>query len=67
MAGKACPHCGEFTFFATNDGRKCTKCDYTMILPPNEGRWGKGKKCSNCGKNTVFNHKCKNCGATYSF
>ena len=67
MAGKVCPHCGKFTFFATNDGRKCTKCGYTMTLAPNDGKGGKGKKCSNCGKNTVFNNKCTNCGATYSF
>lgn len=67
MAGKLCPKCGKFTFFSTTNGRKCTKCSYTMTLPPNSGRGGRGKKCSHCGKMTVFNNKCSSCGATYSF
>ena len=32
MAGKICPKCGQFTFFETVSGRKCTKCglQYSM-------------------------------------
>lgn len=69
MAGKLCPKCGKFTFFETTTGRKCSKCGYTMIVPAlnNDGSrtGGKGTKCSNCGKFTVFNNKCTNCGAQY--
>ena len=65
MAGKLCPECNQFTFFSTATGRKCTKCGYEMILPVNDGKGGKGFKCSNCNKFTVFNGKCKNCGAIY--
>lgn len=65
MAGKLCPKCGKQTFFVSSFGRKCTKCGYTMILPANEGKGGRGQKCSNCGKLTVFNSKCRNCGAIY--
>ncbi len=67
MAGKLCPNCEKATFFATNDGRKCTNCGYTMTIAPNAGKGGRGKKCSNCGRMTVFNDKCTHCGATYSF
>lgn len=65
MAGKICPKCGQFTFFETVSGRKCTKCGYTMTVPANEGKGGRGQKCSNCGQFTVFNGKCRNCGASY--
>ena len=65
MAGKICPKCGQFTFFETVSGRKCTKCGYTMIVPANEGKGGRGQKCSNCGQFTVFNGKCRTCGASY--
>lgn len=65
MAGKLCPKCGEFTFFQSATGRKCTKCGYQMTLPVNCGKGGKGQKCSNCGQFTVFDHKCRNCGARY--
>lgn len=67
MAGKMCPECGEFTFFATPDGRKCTRCGYTMRVPANDGKGGKGQRCSNCGRQTVFNGKCRNCGAEYFY
>lgn len=64
MAGKLCPNCGEYTFFKTTDGgRKCTKCGYVMTVPIGKG--GRGRKCSNCGSFTVFNNKCRNCGAEY--
>ena len=65
MAGKICPKCGEYTFFEKNNGRECSKCSYTMIVPPNQGKGGKGQKCCNCGKQTVFNDKCQSCGAKY--
>ena len=65
MAGKMCPRCGEYTFFEKTNGRECSKCGYKMIVPPNEGKGGKGQKCSNCGKQTVFNGKFKSCGAKY--
>lgn len=63
MAGKLCPNCGEYTFFKTTTGRKCTKCGHTMTVPVGKG--GHGRKCSNCGSFTVFNNKCRNCGAEY--
>jgi len=44
---------------------KCSKCGFEMIIPPNSGKGGRGKKCANCGKLTVFNNKCNNCGAIY--
>lgn len=62
-AGKQCPKCGSWAFITTLDGRKCSKCGFTMSVPPGPG---KGKKCSNCGKYQVFNNKCRNCGAIYS-
>lgn len=65
MAGKRCPRCGEWTFFETQTGRECSKCGYKMIVPANEGKGGRGQKCSNCGKLTVFNGKCRSCGAIY--
>lgn len=65
MAGKLCPNCGRYTFFETTTGRKCTKCEYTMIVPANNFKGGRGQKCSNCGKLTVFNNKCRSCGAQY--
>lgn len=67
MAGKVCPNCGKFTFFLTNTGRACTNCKFKMEVPVNDGKGGKGTRCSNCGKHTVFNNKCTKCGATYSF
>ena len=66
MAGKLCPNCNELTFFkTTGENRKCSKCGYEMIVPPNAGKGGRGKKCANCGKLTVFNNKCSNCGAPF--
>lgn len=65
MAGKMCPKCGEYTFFETVTGRRCTKCGYTMTVPANDGKGGKGQRCSHCGQFTVFNGKCRSCGATY--
>lgn len=66
MAGKICPHCGEQTFFLVKgNNRKCSKCGCEMIVPPNQGKGGKGKKCPNCGQYTLFNDYCNNCGAKY--
>ena len=61
-----CPECGELTFHKTPTGRKCSKCSYTMTVPANNGKGGKGKLCANCNQYTVFNDKCRECGATYS-
>ena len=65
MAGMKCPKCSEFTFFETPKGRKCTKCGYEMVVPPNQGKGGKGALCTHCGEYRVFNGKCAGCGATY--
>lgn len=65
MAGMKCPKCGELTFFETSNGRRCTKCGHSMYVPPNSGKGGLGKKCLSCGKQTVFNGRCTNCGAKY--
>lgn len=66
MSVKKCPNCGEETFFKTPTGRKCTKCDYEMIVPANKGKGGKGCKCSHCGKFRVFDGVCRECGAEYT-
>lgn len=65
MAGKMCPNCGQYTFFARPYGRECTKCGFRMEIPVNDGNGGKGQKCSNCGKQTVFDGKCRSCGARF--
>ncbi len=66
MAGKMCPGCGKQTFFETPNGRECSQCGQTMTLPPNEGKGGRGTKCSNCSKYKVRNGRCGGCGAKYS-
>ena len=66
MAGKACPSCGQFTFHKSATGRLCSKCGHKMVVPPNDGKGGRGNTCSNCGKMQVFGNKCRGCGATYS-
>lgn len=66
MAGKLCPECSRQTFFKTTTGRECSKCGYTMTLLLNEGKGGKGRLCSNCGRFKVFNDVCTDCGAKYS-
>lgn len=65
MPGRICTRCGEPTFFMNNMGGRCTKCGFTMTLPANDGKGGRGSKCINCGKLTVFDNKCRNCGAIY--
>ncbi len=67
MAGKVslCPNCHQQTFFQTAVGRKCTKCGYEMTVPANNGKGGKGMQCKNCRQFTVFNGKCRHCGAIY--
>lgn len=66
MAGMECPKCKELTFFKKSTGRECSKCGYTMNISANNGKGGKGKKCSNCGEYKVFNEQCRGCGATYT-
>jgi rRNA maturation protein Nop10 len=65
MAGSRCPNCGRQTFFLSEKGRKCSKCDYEMTVPINNGKGGKGKLCPNCHKFTIQKNKCTNCGATF--
>ena len=65
MAGKMCPKCGVQTFFKTPTGRKCSKCEYEMRVPANNGMGGQGCRCSNCGENKVFNNTCRGCGAQF--
>jgi|GEM_PF-6429822 len=60
--GKNCPKCKKPNFFTTPTGGKCTNCGYEMKHPPGPG---KGTKCMNCGKYTVFNGKCNSCGAIH--
>ena len=36
-----------------------------MTVPANSGKGGRGTKCANCGKLTVFDNKCRSCGATF--
>lgn len=64
-AVNCCPKCGNYTFYQTPRGRKCNRCGYEMIVPPNGGMPGKGTKCHNCGRNAVFNGKCTKCGSIY--
>ncbi|MDE6780357.1 MAG: hypothetical protein K2J40_02720 [Ruminococcus sp.] len=63
MAGRLCPKCGNYTFFETTTGRKCTKCNYAIFVPPNNGKGGRGKRCPNCRLMTMFDGKCTRCGA----
>lgn len=63
MAGKVCPKCKKMTLFETNTGRECSKCGYSVNMPLNDRKGGRGKKCVMCGKMTVFNGKCTKCGA----
>ena len=37
-----------------------------MTLSTNKGKGGRGKKCANCGRFTVFNNICNNCTAEYT-
>jgi len=62
---KICPRCNEKTFCEKSFGRECTKCGYKMTVAPNDGKGGRGRRCSNCGRLTVFNEKCSSCGAKY--
>ena len=63
MAGKLCPKCGNLTLFESPSGRKCSKCPYEVVFPPNNGKGGRGYKCPLCGHFTMFYGKCSNCGA----
>lgn len=66
MAGKICPKCGKPTLFETPTGRKCSQRQYEVYSPPNGGKGGQGRKCPICGRQTMFNGKCTNCGAKES-
>ena len=66
MKKTTCPQCGRDTFFETPVGRKCSQCGYTMTVPANCGKGGKGQRCRNCGMHTVFDGKCRNCGAKFT-
>ena len=61
---KICPEC-KTTLISSSGTYICKKCGYKMQVPANEGKGGKGKKCLNCGKYTVFDNVCSNCGARY--
>lgn len=65
MAGKKCPRCNKLTFFVNGRTGECENCGYKMLIPPNGGKGGKGMKCLNCGKYTVFDNICNKCGARY--
>lgn len=65
MAGRKCPNCGQLTFFVNGRDGECKNCGYTMTVPPNEGKGGKGRKCLNCGRYAVFDGVCSKCGAKY--
>ena len=67
MPGKPCPKCRNSTFFENSTGRTCSKCGFTMVIPANSGKGGKGSQCPNCGKFTVFNGACRNpkCNAKF--
>lgn len=65
MPGKECPNCGQQNFFKSLVGRTCSKCGFKMIVPANEGKGGRGQKCSNCKHFTVFNGECRRCGAKF--
>lgn len=65
MAGSKCPNCKKNTLFKTATGLKCNNpdCTYELYVPANDGKGGKGQQCKNCGQFTVFNDKCRSCGA----
>lgn len=67
MPVNKCPKCGALTFHNSLRGRECSTCGYKMNLMVANGKGGKGNRCSNCGKFTVFNNKCTSCGATYGY
>ena len=65
MPGKMCPECGHSTLFQFGNQLKCNNpiCRCVVSIPPNEGKGGRGKLCSNCGYYKVFNNLCNGCGA----
>lgn len=67
MAGAICPHCGKPNFFTLGGVSKCTACGCMMTIPPLNGQGGKGQKCPNCKRYTVFKDRCFTCGATFTF
>ena len=63
MAGKMCPKCNELTLWTRGNELICSRCGYTVKIPPLQGKGGKGRKCPVCGKFTWFDGKCNSCGA----
>ena len=63
MAGKMCMKCGKQTLWNKGNKLVCSNCDFTVNLPSNDGKGGKGQKCPSCGKFTWFNNRCNSCGA----
>jgi len=64
MPGKQCPKCKQKTLYKDRgENRKCTRCNETVIIPINNGRGGRGYRCSICNRLTVFNSTCNSCGA----
>lgn len=70
MAGKKCPACGKQTLYTSGDKLSCS-CGFVMVLPPNDGKGGRGLKCPKCGKYQLFRKErsgvCHFCGATCEF
>lgn len=60
MAGALCPNCGKRTFFTIANGKSCTKCGYTVVVPVNGGIGGRGKQCPICKRYTFFEGVCTN-------
>lgn len=65
MPGKVCPVCKHKTIRETPTGAKCNHpgCPFVMKVPSPAP--GKGTRCLNCGKYTVYDNKCRNCGAKF--
>ncbi len=62
MAGKTCPKCGEQTLWQKGRSLKCSRCNYEIHTPTNNGMGGKGKRCPVCGRYTWFEGVCNSCG-----
>lgn len=60
-----CPNCKKQTLFRKGFKLVCSNpnCRYTITVPVNDGKGGKGNKCPVCGRFTWFNGRCSSCGA----
>ena len=63
MSGKSCPKCGALTLWSQGNKLVCSKCGYSVHIPSNQGKGGKGAKCPACGRYTWFDGRCNSCGA----